>query len=121
MKINICVVAAVFLLSSLPAFSQEAQDTKSDCGCETEENLVRDDDLGRWIEESSLSYETKDGNLYWWLPSYNPRARSYEESGNEEGLVGYLLEIASSYEFGDESDVDGFVEWALKNRPWKEE
>jgi hypothetical protein len=111
------VIAIFFLLSLVFAFAQEKQSEEAPCGCE-EEKIERDDSLKSWIEESTHAYETEDGNLYWWLQTYNDEAKGYEGSGDDTGLIQYLREIADHYEFGDESDENGFIEWALKTRPW---
>ena len=65
-----------------------------------------------------LSYETKDGKLYEWKNIYNYQLKNFEKEDDEQGLHRYLREIANRYRFGNRSDADGFVEWALKNRPW---
>ena len=119
--IVVSFIAALFFLISAAVFAQEEQGQKDDCGCDPEVNVVRDDDLGRGVEESSLSYEAEDGNLYWWLSSDNDMVKSYEESGDEEGLMSYLHEIAGRYSFSAERGEQGFVEWSFKNRPWSEE
>jgi hypothetical protein len=119
--IVISLAVAIFLLISAAVFAQEEQGPKDDCGCAPEVNVVKDDDLGRWVEESALCYEAEDGNLYWWLSSDNDMVKSYEERGDEEGLLRYLHEIAGRYSFSDESSEQGFVEWSLKNRPWSGE
>ena len=121
MPIVVILTAALFFLVSVAVFAQEEQGPEDDCGCDPEVNVVRNDDLGRWVEESNLSYEAEDGNLYWWLSSDNEKVISYEESGDEEGLMSYLYEIAGRYNFSDASGEQGFVEWVLKNRPWSEE
>lgn len=119
--IVISLAAAIFFLISAAVFAQEEQGPKDDCGCAPEVNVVRDDDLGRWVEESNLCYEAEDGNLYWWLSSDNDMVKNYEESGDEEGLFRYLHEIAGRYSFSNESGEQGFVEWSLQNRPWSGE
>jgi len=63
-------------------------------------------------------YETKDGKLYEWKNSYNYQLKNFEKEDDEQGLHRYLHEIANRYRLGNASEVDGFVEWALKNRPW---
>ena len=65
-----------------------------------------------------ICYETKDGKLYEWNNSYNWRLKNFEKEDDEQGLHRYLREIANRYRFGNKSNEDGFVEWALKNRPW---
>jgi len=114
------VIAVFFLLSSVFVFAQEGEGNKTPCGC-ADGNLIRDEGLERWAEESMLCYETEDGNLYWWLQSYNDRVRSYEKNGDTDGIVCYLRKIADNYGFGDESDEEGFIEWVLETRPWEEE
>ncbi len=65
-----------------------------------------------------ICFETKDGKLYEWRKSYNYQLKNFEKEDDEQGLHKYLREIANRYRLGNMSDVDGFVEWALKNRPW---
>lgn len=65
-----------------------------------------------------LYYETKDGKLYEWNNSYNYRLKNFEKNTDEPGLFRYLREIANRYRLDNQSEAEGFIEWALKNRPW---
>jgi hypothetical protein len=65
-----------------------------------------------------ICYETKDGKLWEWKNSYNYQLKNFEKEDDEQGLHRYLRDVAYRYRLGNASDVDGFVEWALKNRPW---
>ena len=63
----------------------------------------------------------KEGKLYEWNNSYNYKLQNYEKENDEKGLHRYLREMANCYRLGNKSEVDGFVEWALENRPWSSE
>ena len=114
----VILAAAGYLFISAGLYAQESPETEKECGCGAETKVIRDDDLGRWAEESSLSYEGEDGNLYWWLSGDSEEAILYEESGDEEGLLSYISRVAGRYDFGSEKDKQGFVEWVFIKRPW---
>jgi hypothetical protein len=69
-------------------------------------------------DRDCLCYKTKDGRLYEWKNSYDYQLRKYEKNDDEQRLYRYLREIVNRYRFENQSDGEGFIEWALKNRPW---
>jgi len=120
-RIIIVLFIAWFLLSAVPLLAQEKDDP---CGCgeenpAREEEGVVDESLATWVRESKIVYETEEGNLYWWLEGYNEKAKGFAARGDEAGLKDYIREIAGNYRFGNESDEEGFIDWALETRPWQ--
>jgi hypothetical protein len=116
----IIILMALFIVSSMSTFADNVNQSKG-CGCETHGGSVREKSSTSEQKQEKLFYKTQEGKLYWWHRSYNSRLRNYEENGDLDGLNRYLYEIASSYSFERKSDEDGFVEWALKEKPWNEE
>ena len=112
--------AAGFLFTYAAASAQEKDDP---CGCgddssQSIEDRLECESIATWMKESAIAYETKDGNLYWWLGGYDERARKLAEAGDEKGLADYVREIAANYRFGSESDEEGFIRWVLTEKPW---
>jgi hypothetical protein len=69
-------------------------------------------------EEPEPGYLTKDGEAYQWNHRFTKKSKQYEGQDNPDALNRYLNRIAKMNRFKDQKDVDGFVQWALKNRPW---
>ncbi len=63
-------------------------------------------------------YEAKDGEKHEWRNRYNNRLMKYEKEGDNEALNKYIYRIARRYTFRKSEDKEGFVKWALENRPW---
>ena len=63
-------------------------------------------------------YEAKDGEKHEWRNRYNNRLMKYEKEGDNEALNKYIYRIAHKYGFRKSEDKEGFVKWALENRPW---
>jgi uncharacterized protein YxeA len=116
----IVVLTMFFIVSSMFTFADNVTQSKG-CGCDKNSSTVRDKERNREQRQVKLFYKTQDGKLYWWNRSYNSRLRNYDKNGDQDGLNRYLYEIASSYSFENKSDEDGFVKWALKEKPWNEE
>ena len=68
--------------------------------------------------EALLSYRGGDGASYQWQERYDSRLRRLEGREDNEPLTGTLYRISRRHRFTHEEDVDGFVTWALQNRPW---
>ena len=79
---------------------------------------TQDREMLKTQDGDCLFYEAKDGKLYEWKNSYNYKLKNFEKEDDEQGLHRYLREIANRYRLGNRSDADGFVEWAMKSRPW---
>jgi hypothetical protein len=117
----ILTVAGALLLSAGFLFAKDAAQagggkrsgTKSAKG-----EAVQSQDRLMLQEKDALCFEANDGKLYEWKNSYNHRLQNLEKEDDEEGLHRYVREIANRYRFGNKSDEEGFVEWALQNRPW---
>ena len=62
-------------------------------------------------------YEAKDGKMHVWRNRHNNRLVKYEKEGDNEALNKYLYKIARNT-FRKSEDKEGFVKWALENRPW---
>jgi hypothetical protein len=69
--------------------------------------------------EENISYLAKDGKRYEWNHRYSKRMNMYENEANQEALNRLLHRIAKRHKFSAEEDVQGFLDWALKHRPWK--
>ena len=63
-------------------------------------------------------YEGKDGEKYEWKKRHNTRLVKYEKEGDVETLNKYLYRIVNRSKFRKSEDKEGFVKWALENRPW---
>jgi len=119
-RILIGLVTAGFLFTYAAASAQEKE---SGCGCGDDSSQETEDcleikSLATWVVESEIAYETKDGNLYWWLEGYDEKARKLADAGDGEALADYVREIAANYRFGSESDEEGFIQWVLSGKPW---
>ena len=79
---------------------------------------TQDREMLKTHDGDCLCYETKDGKLYKWNNSYNYKLKSFEKNNDEPGIFRYLREIANRYRLENQSEAEGFIEWALKNRPW---
>ncbi|UCB44603.1 MAG: hypothetical protein JSV25_10315 [Spirochaetota bacterium] len=128
--IIICTVAAVFVLSAGFVFAQSGPSKPGVGGSTVDSGTVAGETIQNKNQEKVQNkkqngevfcYETKDGKLYVWNNSFNYKLQNYEKEDDEKGLNRYLREIANHYRLGNKSEVDGFVEWALKNRPWSTE
>jgi len=82
---------------------------------------TQDREMLKTQDGDCLDQETKDGKLYEWNNSYNNQLKAFEKENDEQGLHRYVREIANRYRFENRSDEEGFIEWALKNRPWNTE
>jgi hypothetical protein len=69
--------------------------------------------------EVNISYLAQDGKSYEWSHRYSKRLNMYENEENQEAINRLLHRIAKRHRFSDEEDVQGFRDWALKHRPWK--
>ena len=90
--------------------------------CENEPLQSRDRTHDRVKENTSEEpvpgYLAKDGEVYEWNHIFTKRTKQYEDQDNPDAMNRYLNRIAKANRFKDKKDVDGFVQWALKNRPW---
>ncbi|UCB44606.1 MAG: hypothetical protein JSV25_10330 [Spirochaetota bacterium] len=125
-KLIIMVISIVFTLSPFLGFSDSKLVRNGSCeggSCSVtvsgKGHPGGSDNPGK-NQPPSLFYQTKEGNLYLWHHSYNHRLRSYEGNGNEESLNLCLYDIANRYRLGDRSNVEDFVKWALRKRPWND-
>ena len=71
--------------------------------------------------EGEPVYTTEDGQVYRWQNRYNHRLQKLEGQGDDEGLNALLNRIAERHHFNKAGEAEGFVQWALRSRPWEEE
>ena len=94
----------------------------NDNNCDNEPAQSRDRTQDRvrenTAEEPTPGYLAEDGEIYEWNHRYTKRTKQYDDQDNPETMNRYLKVIAKRNRFKDQKDVDGFVQWALKNRPW---
>jgi len=68
--------------------------------------------------EKNVCYVTSNGDVYEWRNRYNRRLERYESTNDGESMNRYLQRIAHRYRLQDK-EIEDFVSWALKNRPWE--
>jgi len=69
--------------------------------------------------EENISYLAQDGKRYEWNHRFTKRLNMYENEENQEAINRLLHRIAKRHRFSDDEDAQGFLDWALKYRPWK--
>lgn len=74
--------------------------------------------LQEYEKEYVSHYTAQDGKIYEWKRKYTKQAQKYEENKDPQVLHRYLYRVAHRYRFQYEQDIDGFVQWAKKYKPW---
>jgi hypothetical protein len=74
---------------------------------------TRDRELDR-----ELLFKDSEGKVHQWRERFNHRLQKYEAKDDPEGLARALHRVANRYRVSSDEDTGGFVDWALKNRPW---
>jgi hypothetical protein len=74
---------------------------------------TRDRELDR-----ELLFKDSEGRVHQWQERFNNRLQKYEAKEDPEGLARALHRVANRYRLSSDEDAEGFVDWALKYRPW---
>ena len=74
---------------------------------------TRDRELDR-----EILFKDSEGKVHQWRERFNHRLQKHEAKDDPQGLTRALHRVANRYRLSTDEDAEGFVAWALNNRPW---
>ena len=133
----VLIIGVIFLLSVTLAFAGDRSGTSQMKSTKKTSNVTeqkssheiemiqeqkqeKEQTMEQKQENKQICFETKDGKTFIWQNRYNKRLMRYEEKKDTEKMKRYLYRIAKRMGIKDLEEIEEFVQWAMKVKPWIE-
>ena len=133
----VLIIGVIFLLSVTLAFAGDRSGTSQMKSTKNKSNVTeqkssheiemiqeqkqeKEQTMEQKQENEQICFETKDGKTFIWQNRYNKRLMRYEEKKDTEKMKRYLYRIAKRMGIKDLEEIEEFVQWAMKVKPWIE-
>jgi len=133
----VLIIGVIFLLSVTLAFAGDRSGTSQMKSTKNKINVTeqkssheiemiqeqkqeKEQTMEQKQENEQICFETKDGKTFIWQNRYNKRLMRYEEKKDTEKMKRYLYRIAKRMGIKDLEEIEEFVQWAMKVKPWIE-
>lgn len=133
----VLIIGVIFLLSVTLAFAGDRSGTSQMKSTKNKINVTeqkssheiemiqeqkqeKEQTMEQKQENEQICFETKDGKTFIWQNRYNKRLMRYQEKKNTKKMKRYLYRIAKRMGIKDLEEIEEFVQWAMKVKPWIE-
>jgi len=137
LKSYLVIIGLIFLLSVTLAFAGDRSGTSQMKSTKKTSNVAekksshksemtqkqkqeKEQTMEQKQENKQICFETKDGKTFIWQNRYNKRLMRYQEKKNTKKMKRYLYRIAKRMGIKDLQEIEEFVQWAMKVKPWIE-